>query len=348
MSMRRAFARRLRCRRVGIAVSAVMLVAGARAWAEGPAPRRVEVSPPVCKVGYLPMVPFVDSLRVELAGRGLACCTLVEPGQGISSDGIVRVAVELDPCVSDGDRVEVVVQDSNGKVTERDVSLADVGPSARPRALALAVAELIRVLGQAPSPEPTVEKPPEPPSPEPTVEKPPAPTSASQGAPPSVHLQSELRMLPTRDTTMWGGRMRFSVPWHRLHADVDLGAGFASAHDELGDVLLRSASVGFGLGPRLTHPIAIVDLGLRAEMGWAWIRGETQSPGVRTHVGSQWISCAGLRAAIEAPAGRRLRPSLALEGGFVLYGVKGESKSQPVVGLTGYYLLAALGLAVSL
>jgi hypothetical protein len=325
---------------VGIATFAVLLVAGARAWAEGPALRRVEVSPPGCKVGFLPMVPFLDSLRVELAGRDLACCTVIEAGKVASSDDFVRVAVELVPCVPDGDRVEVAVQDSNGQVTDREVSLSDVGPSARPRALALAVAELIRALGQAP--------PTEAPSAESIVASAPAATSAPIRAPMSVHLQGELRSLPTRDTTMWGGRMRFSVPWHRLHADVDLGAGFASAHDELGDVFLRSASVGFGIGPRLASPMAIVDLGLRAEMGWAWIHGETQRPGVRTESGSQWTSCAGLRGAVEVPAALWVRPSLALEGGFVLYGLKGESKNQPVLGLTGYYLLAALGLAVSL
>jgi hypothetical protein len=285
------------------------------------------------------MVPFLDSLRVELAGRELACCTLVEPGKASLPDGFVRVAVELDPCVTEADRVQVSVRDANGPSTDRNVSLADVAASARPRALALAVAELIRSLGQS--------APPEPPSTPPVAVESPTATGAPLRAPVSVQLQGELRGAPTRDTTMWGGRMRISVPWHRLHAAVDLGAGFASAHDELGDVLLRSASVGFGIGPRLASPMAIVDLGLRGEMGWAWIHGETQRPGVRTESGSQWISCAGLRGAIEVPAALWVRPSLALEGGIVLHGVKGESKSQPVVGLTGYYLLAALGLAVS-
>lgn len=340
MSIRGAFARPLRCRRAGVAVSLVMLVAGARAWAEGPAPRRVEVSPPTCKTGDLPMVPFLDSLRVELAGRQLACCTLVEPGERALPDGFVRVAVELDPCVPDGEQVQVLVRDSKGPVTDRDVSLADVATSARPRALALAVAELIRSVGQPGPPEPL--------APPPTAVESPTAPSAPLRAPVSVHLQGELRALPARDTTMWGGRVRFSVPWHRLHADVDLGAGFAAAHDELGDVILRSASVGFGIGPRLSSAMAIVDLGLRAEMGWAWIHGEAQRPGVRTESGSQWISCAGLRGAIEVPAALWVRPSLAIEGGFVLQGVKGESRNQPVLGLTGYYLLAALGLAVSL
>jgi hypothetical protein len=339
MSLRRALAPRSSSRCAGIALSALMLATAPRARAEGP-PRSVEVSPPTCKAGNPLMVPFLDSLRVELAGRALACCTIVESGKGTSLDRAVRVKVELDPCVTDGERVQVLVNDqANGWAMHREVALDDVAASARPRALALAVAELIRSLEQT--------APPEPPSPEPTAVEAPVPTSTPR-APTSLHLQGELRALPTQDTTMWGGRMRFSAPWHRLHVDIDLGAGFASAHDDLGDVLLRSASVGIGLGPRLASRTVIFDLGLRAELGWAWIRGETQRAGVRTQAGSAWTSCAGVRGAIEIPAALRVRPSLALEGGFVLHGVKGESSNQPVVGLTGYYLLAALGFAVSL
>lgn len=299
----------------------------------------VEVSPPTCKAGFPTMVPFLDSLRVELAGRALACCTIVESGKGTSLDRAVRVTVELDPCVTEGARVQVSVQDqANGWAMHREVALDDVAASARPRALALAVAELIRSIEQTPPPEPLW------PTPR-AVE--PVPTSVHH-TPTSLQLQGELRALPTRDTTIWGGRMQLSVPWHHLHVDIDLGGGFASAHDDLGDVLLRSASVGMGLGPRFASRTVTLDLGLRAEMGWTWIRGESQRAGVRTQSGSAWTSCAGLRGAIQVPAALWVRPSLALEGGFVLHGVKGESSNQPVVGMTGYYLLAALGLAVSL
>jgi hypothetical protein len=41
-------------------------------------------------------------------------------------------------------------------------------------------------------------------------------------------------------------------------------------------------------------------------------------------------------------------PQLSLETGAVVRGVKGEMNGEPVAGMTGYYLLAALGIAVSL
>jgi hypothetical protein len=314
------------------------------ARAEEPDPRPVEVSPPACKSGELPMVPFLDSLRVELSGRALACCTLVEAGKGAVQSSI-RVALELDPCVADGDQVRVAVHDQgSGSAIERDVSLADVAPSARPRALALAVAELIRALAQPAPPAPPS---PKPLSPQATPEEVASPVSAPRGAATSIHLEGELRALPTRDTTLWGGRVRLSAPWRGFHADIDVGVGFASAHDGLGDVFLRTASMGFGIGPRWATAVAIVDVGPRAEAGWAWILGEPGWSGVRTGAGSEWTACAGLRGAIQVPAAMALRPSLGVEGGFVLHGVKGESNNQPVMGMTGYYLLAALGLAVS-
>jgi hypothetical protein len=164
----------------------------------------------------------------------------------------------------------------------------------------------------------------------------------------SIHAAAEARGLPKWHTTMWGGRVGFTVHWRILHADLDLGAEYARARTDLGDVLVRSASAGFGLGPRLAIRIAIIDLGLRAGLGWAWIRGETRFADVRTGAGSDLISTVGFRVSIQVPAQLKIRPGLTLESGGVVRGVNGHVNGHPVVGITGYYLLAALGIAVSL
>jgi hypothetical protein len=130
--------------------------------------------------------------------------------------------------------------------------------------------------------------------------------------------------------------------------DLDLGASQARAPGALGTVWLRSASAGLGLGPRLAAGSMAVHLGLRAELGYAWIRGETALAEVRTGSGSELIANLGLRLALEAPARGRLRPGLALEAGGILRGVKADVDGQPVAGMTGYYVLVALGIAVSL
>lgn len=308
--------------------------------------RSVVLSPPVCKDDAFPLVAFVDALRVELAGRGLHCCTLANPGDGIPTAASLQVTVELVPCVADADRVQVSAHSpGDSRTVERQISLADVVQPARPRALALAVAELIRSLGQGlggESPE-TIAVPAQA-----SAAPPPSRPEAARPIALSIHVEAETRGLPTRQTIMWGGRARFTGYRRMLHADLDLGADYARAGSELGDVLLLSASAGLGLGPRFTIRNVILDLGPRAEIGWAWIRGEPAFAEVRTGSGSDLISSIGFRVSLEAPAQVKIRPSLTLESGGVIRGVKAEVNGQPVAGMTGYYLVAALGIAVSL
>jgi hypothetical protein len=309
--------------------------------------RSVVISPPLCQVDVFPLAPFLDCLRVELAGRGLDCCTLADPGEAMPAMASLRVKLEIDPCVADADRLQVSARQAAGpRRAERQVSLADVPETARPRALALAVAELIRSLGQGlPGGTPVAIT-----APAQESVASPAPSRAEVPRPRylSMHVEVEARGLPTRDTILWGGRARLTAHRRFFHADFDLGGGYARARAELGDVILRSASVGLGLGPRLATGTAVLDLGLRAELGWAWIRGETALADVRTGAGSEPIASVGVRASLEVPAQAFARPNLSLETGAVVRGVKGEVSGEPVAGMTGYYVLAALGIAVSL
>jgi hypothetical protein len=316
--------------------------------APSPEARSVVVLPPLCKVEAFPLPSFLDCLRVELAGRGLDCCTLADP-DGVTPPTIasVQVRIEIDPCTADADRLQVSARETAGpRMAERQVSLADVPETARPRALALAVAELIRSLGQA-----LPDKAPE------AIPVPAQGSVTSSAAPPSagtrptrlsMHVEAEVRGLPTRDTTLWGGRARLTAHRRRFHADVDLGGNYARAPAQLGDVLVHSASVGIAFGPRFANRTAVLDLGLRAELGWAWIHGETALADVRTGAGSGLISSVGIRASLEVPAQMKVCPHLSLETGTVVRGVNGEVSGEPVAGMTGYYLLAALGIAVSL
>jgi hypothetical protein len=338
--------------RLGFVVPVAVLLAGQ--WVEAAhasalplfEAQSVVVVPPLCKAEWFPLAPFLDSLRVELAGRGLHCCTLANSGDGKPTDPALHVRVEIVPCATDADRVQVFVRTpTDSRVVEREVSLADVAQPARPRALALAVAELIRSLGQGALGE------------TPAAIAIPAqsalPSSASSRAEDvrpatlSLHVEAEARAFPTRDTMMWGGRARLTGHWRKLHADLDLGGNSARTRGELGDVLLRSASAGLGLGPRFAAWTFIIDLGLHAEVGWAWIRGEPAFADVKTNAGSALISSVGFRLSLEAPVQVRIRPTLTLESGGVVRGVKAEVNGQPVAGMTGYYLLAALGFAVS-
>ncbi|MBN2574820.1 MAG: hypothetical protein JXP73_09665, partial [Deltaproteobacteria bacterium] len=309
-----------------------------------PAAGSVAMWPPLCGGEGFWLVSFLDSLRVELAGKRLACCEIVEAGQVPSPNATVHLKIELLPCTPDADRVRVLVSEpARAATAEREIGLADVKETARPRALALAVAELLRSLGQSASAA--------------KAEAPPAAAETGTGAPPvesrraaalSVHVDAEVRGFPTRDTLLWGGRAGFAAGWGWLHARLDAGGGFASARVDSGDVLLRTLSAGLGVGPRFAARSAILDLGLRAELGWIWVRGESGMAFVRTGAGSDFCATAALRASVEAPARVRARPRVTLEGGGVLRGVKAQANGVTVAGITGYYLLAAVGVAISL
>src|SRR5450631_2473028 len=124
------------------AVVATLLVAlglAAPAAASSSSAQSVVISPPVCKFDAFPLIPFLDSLRVELAASRLGCCTLADSDDQLSADdGSLHVRIEIAPCVADWDRVQVSAQASaDAPAAEREVALSDVIPSARPRALAL-------------------------------------------------------------------------------------------------------------------------------------------------------------------------------------------------------------------
>jgi hypothetical protein len=315
----------------------------ATAMQAGSSLRSVEVAAPTCRDETFPMVSFLDSLRVELAGRGLACCTLVDPEGAANQAASLRVSVEFSPCAPEATTVRIGVAEPPEAQVEREVSLADVAQPARPRALALAAAELIRSLGQMPAKEM--------PKPAPVVlEQPPpsvVPTAPPMASRLSLAGEGQIRVLPTRNTTLWGGRLRLTLPWRRLYTQLDLGGDTASAKTELGTVSLHSVSMGLGMGPRFAGRALIFDVGPRFELGRAWIRGQTSAADVGVGSGGDVSATLGLRASLETPAETRLRPGIALEGGGVLRGIRGESEGRTVVGITGYYLIGTVALSFS-
>jgi hypothetical protein len=328
-----------------MAVAITMLVSPPALAGAPPDSHAVLVLPPRCHAEAFALIPFLDSLRVEIAAKNLGCCALADADTWSTAPASVRVKLELVPCGEDADHVQVSVFGSaSSHGIDRVVSLADVAKTAQPRALGLVVAELIRSLEQGAVIEESA-------APAPEV-KPIAPLPAQVGRPASgrysLHIDAEVRGYPAKEMMMWGGRLRFAKHWHTLHADIDMGGGFARKRVDLGAVLVRSASMGITFGPRLMIKAATLDLGLRGELGRAWVRGESALVDVQAGAGSRWVANAGLRLALEAPAKLRARPSIALEAGRVILALMGEANGQAVAGIGGYYVLANFGLALSL
>src|SRR5262245_37639379 len=193
--------------RVALAAAVVIAPATVRA-ADIPL---IRVFPPECPQTPVSVDDFVDSLRVELAGRQPHCC-VVGPGSDGATDA-VKVTLTIEPCdeaTQDvGVRVEVVAPE---RTIERQVSLADLPPEARARALARAVAEWMRGMSESPPPLEVV--PPPPPAP---VEAPPRLVLAG-------NVVGEVRRHFAHGTTLWGARLGLALSRGRLQLTIDAGA----------------------------------------------------------------------------------------------------------------------------
>jgi len=325
---------------------AVSLLAERRAFAEASTapqaePRSVVVAPSLCESEAFAMNSFLDALRVELSGSGIACCTVAVPSQPKGEQ--LRLTLNFVSCASGTERVQLGVQMPNtAKAVEREISLGDVSIAARPRALALAAAELIRTVEHQES---------EPPAPIPVrnAESPPA---SRKDVPSQLVFSTgaafEARFFPVYDTILWGGRVRMALQKRALLTEFDLGGDYAHKQTELGQLLLTSTSAGLSLGPHFAVGGAALNVGAHAELGWARVSSATDFSDVHTTAGSGVFATVGIRGSLETPSSAKLRAALALEGGGAVRSFNADVDGKSAMGITGYYLLAALGLAVTL
>ncbi len=292
----------------------------------------IAVSVAECPSALLGPEPFLSSLRVELAGEGRACCTRPNDPSGPASP----VVASVDPCGATPSLVQVHVRDDrSGAALDRQVPLADVAPDVRPRALALAVAELIRTAAASP------------PAPVSPVSPAPAATpEPTDGWIPLLGLAA--RTHPTGDITLLGFHAGIELArggWQgALGAQVESG----SPGVKLGKVDAIFAGGTLELGRRLRFGAKVLELGAVAGLGIVHIEGIPSSPGAIAGSGSGLEVTAGGRAGFDfwrIPHDRaHLR--LVVEGGGALRSVEATVNGQSAAGMTGAYLLAGLAAAL--
>jgi len=292
----------------------------------------IRVFPPQCEATPLSVDAFVDSLRVELAGRQPHCC-VVGPGGDAAADA-VKVTLSIEPCDPATDQVAVAVDIADPpRTVERQVSLADLPPEARPRALALAVAELLRSAGMSPDASA---------APPPAEPPPPAPP------PPRFNLTGGVVATMTRhfahDTTLWGLRLGVSLASDHWQATVEGGAASSSTQVDLGDLSIFQAAGSLFFGPRLVLGPVIASAGPAGTLGGARVEGQPTTTDAMAASAWGLIATAGVRAAAEAPAGGAIRVAGYVEGGYTIRHHDATVNKQPAAGISGGYLLVALGL----
>jgi hypothetical protein len=315
-------------------------------------------------------------LRVELDAAGLSLVDHAPPAGEAAPD--MTLALEATPCDEHATAVEVAVTSHrSGQVARRVVPVWDLDVQARPRALALASAE---VLLRAAWRDPTAEPPPEPPitpspPPEPVPEAPP-PTSASTPglvdaptlpfpAPPKREIRApssprnargeqqgmslgavfEYRTYPTEHTPMLGGRIagRVRLPRSKLELEVDAGASEGSQDDPLGTVRAFQITGGLGVAQLADVSGIVMSLGPVVEAGYGHVHGDARSPAVGSDEGTFVVSAAfDLGFRFKTLAGPWFTADAL--GGWSVSGLRGLADSHEVAGMAGALAVVRVGL----
>jgi len=313
-------------RRGIVALVAVVIAPVAARAADIPV---IRVFPPECAEAPVSADEFVDALRVELAGRQPHCC-VVGPGGEAATDAL-KVTLVVEPCEAATQHVDVQVDvTATQRMITRQVSLADLPPEARPRALALAVAELIRSAGESPQPEAL------PPAPVP----PPAPERQLLLA---GNVAGEIRSHFSLHTALWGLRVGGALSGSRWQVSLDAGAATSRNEVSLGDLRILLASATLFAGPRVVLGPVIASVGPAGTLGWARIEGRSGMPTVAVRDGSGLVSTVGLRAAAEGPASSAIRLLAYVEGGITVRNLEADVNNQPEAGVSGPYFILPPG-----
>lgn len=330
------FAERRRGRALAVLMMGAGLTLAVRARA---AERPLAVVLPDCPTAPVQPEAFLASLRVELAGDARACCTRLPAPP--DATGTAAMTLEIQPCGDTPDLIHVRVHDARGGVAiERAIALGDVSPEARPRALALAVAELVRAAANPPPAAPLPIIAAAPPQASPALEE------RRDGWIPVLGFTARTHF--SGNITLWGFRGGVELARGRWQAALEGNVESGTPHVALGSVATTFAGGALEAGRRFHPGKTVVDLGVVGSLGVVHMGGVSATAGTVTASGLGLEATAGARAACDfwhIPHDRaRLR--VFLEGGAAIHGVEATVNGQDAAGLTGAYLM--LGLAAAL
>jgi hypothetical protein len=313
----------------GAGVFALLLVLTAPAVARASEPTTVvagvDVVPPNCPIAPLSLTGFMDALRVELAGQATAA-------------GGTSVTLAIEPCDPATNRVQVTVAETGTqRASGREIDLGDVAESARPRALALAVAELVRAMRQpaaAPPPPPA-------PPPQPAVAVAP---SLVEPLTSTIAGDALYAAFVDRDTSLWGGRLSLSVERGHWHLGV-FGEFLGGSHGyEQGHVTLQTLNGGVVVGPRWVAGRLTFSPGVAGTFGWAHIDGSPSEEEIVGRSGDGVTASARARLLVSWAVGATLAVRALVEGGWTYKGFDALVEGARAAGLSGSTLVLGLGL----
>lgn len=314
----------------------------------------VRIEAPACTASWFDGEAFARALSVELVADGMR----------VAPDGALSLALDV-PCADDA---EAVVTLAIGDA-RRDVSLLDLPPSVRMRALALASRDFVGEVRARPvEPVPDVAPPIDPVTLEPVpLDEPPSPHDAWRLASPvPVEVEAPPRELPRRPwlaaaASVRGTWLALRVVAPSLSVEGEarivgtplsfwlaIDGLYAVGSDGLGEV--RAFDVGGRLGARVTLDLAPVFLSASLGVLLAYGRGEgaTGVSGARSGVVDGAIVGVDLGVAGSVSVASDVRLVLAVGALGYLVGFEARAEDRPVVSFRDVAPWASFGVAIDL
>lgn len=346
----------MRARPLALALS--LAASTARAQTARPPPRRVQVAPLACATPGFDPAPWRDLLRTELESDGVEEVRF----EGASEGAMALIQLDFPRCATDASAVVLEIDDAlTNKSVRREVDLGDVPASGRPRALALAAAELLRASWAElalPPPRAT----PAPAAPAPVrlavtqrlrdalrASEPPAPRVTLRRW--DVNASFVLQTFPAANVALLGGRVALSYlpsPQWPLRVRLDLAAQSGTAFDPLGEIDLGMVTAALGATLTAGGERVALELGPRVEAGWSWVTGRPTVAGVRGGQGDAAVFFLSVLATLRVRVSPRWWTTLDATAGTPLRPVVIESGAARAAGFTGPMLTLGLGVAVAL
>jgi len=335
-------------------------------------PLEVVVELPQCDAAPFDWAELVTALELELAQDGVR--TRLRPRAATEgATAVLSLAVDCDPAATSA---TIALIAGDGTRVERSMTLTDLEPRARPRAVALAMAELARVAWPllsesraaapptaasaapptaaftepaAPPAPPDVANagaPPAPPAPVPAPSQgppaasppPPAPVHEASSPGGTLSASAEMRVFAPPVTFVWGARIGGFMRPLLLQADLLLGK---RDHD-LGSVSMTLASFGAGV-PVLTleRPDWRFRVVPRAAVGVAVATGQANEGADGT--GHQdWYADGAVGLSFCLPLGESFRFAAGAETGYAR-GFVVKAGDEEIASLAGWFAGATVG-----
>lgn len=318
------------------------------AAAEGP--RDVRVAESTCGEVPWTSAAWIALLRAELAADDVA---VRGPGDPNPTEA-PKVFVDPSTCAATATTATLTLATGSLRKT-REVHLADTDAIARPRVLAIAMAELVRSTLSAASVDGADRKPRVELDVRIHLEPSPAiaregssPSSTRAGASTSVFAATEVRTFPEGSTGLFGGRLGLLVPLVESVALVaDAGVLGGTAHDSLGDIGATVVTFGAALLGTARAASVVVGVGPRIEGGVAWLGGEAGAATTSATTETTGLLTIAMSAAASVQLRRSWSGMVAVDAGTTLYGFHGLADDRHVLELVGPMLAMRIGFAWS-